>query len=130
MLQTLFVTLSGWYIYLSAKEILKNKLEAISILIIYFSFIGLHNALITEFHEITLLPLPLSIFFYGMVKKNKWHYFLGLFGVLLTKETTFIIPLWFGFLIAIKNKDQWRKIGFYTMAISIVYVSFVIKILI
>jgi uncharacterized membrane protein len=115
--QTLFVTLSGIFVYLVAKELLRNKvvevnkIEAFSILIIYFAYIGLHNALITEFHEITLLPLPLMMFFYGMVKKHKWWYGLGLLGVLLTKESTFIIPAWFGLLIAWRNKGEWRKIG-------------------
>lgn len=119
--QSLFIALSGIFVYLTAKEVLKNKLESFSILAIYFSFLGLHNALITEFHEIVLLPLPLMIFLYGMVKKQKWPYLLGLIGVLLTKETTFIIPAWFGLLIAVKNTGLWRKVGIMTAVGSIAY---------
>lgn len=121
LFQTLFVTLSGIFVYLIAKEILKNKFEAFCILVIYFSFIGLHNALITEFHEIVLLPLPLTIFLYGMVKKHFRWYVLGLAGILLTKETVFFIPVWFGLLIAVKNKGLWRKIGLATVFGSILY---------
>lgn len=128
--QTLFVTLSGFFAYLIAKNILKNKLDSVAILIIYFSFIGLHNALITEFHEIVLLTLPLMIYFYGMTKKHMGWYLLGLLGVLLTKETTFFIPAWFGFIIAIKNKGHWRKIGLLTMIGSIAYGLAVIKLII
>ncbi len=124
--QTLFVTLSGIFVYATAKEVLKNKFESFCILLVYFSFIGLHNALITEFHEIVLLPLPLMMFFYGMVKKHKWWYFVGLFGILLTKETVFIIPAWFGLLVAIKNKGLWRKIGLGTLLGSILYSAVVI----
>lgn len=128
--QTLFVTLSGIFAYLVAKEILKNKFESICFLIIYLSFVGLHNALITEFHEITLLSLPLMIFFYGMIKKNKGWYLLGLLTILLTKETTFIIPMWFGLLVAIKNKGLWRKIGLATIVGSLLYGLFVVYYLI
>lgn len=119
--QAAFVALSGIFVYLTAKELLKNKTESFSILILYFSFIGLHNALITEFHEITLLPLPLMMFFYGMVKKQRWWYGIGLLGVLLTKESTFIIPAWFGLVMALKNTGRWRVVGAATTIFSFVY---------
>jgi uncharacterized membrane protein len=119
--QTFFATLSGIFVYLTAKEILKNKLEAFSMLIIYFSYIGLHNALITEFHAIALLPLPLMIFFYGMVKQYRWWFVIGLVGVLLTKESTFIITAWFGVVMFFKNKGEWRNVGIYATALSIGY---------
>lgn len=118
IMQVLFVTLSGIFMYLTAKEILKNKFEAFSFLVIYCSFIGLHNALITEFHEIVLLPLPLSIFFYGMVKKKLNWYSLGFLGILLTKETLFVIPAWFGLLLALKNwKIRSKRLDRFTQAI-------------
>ncbi len=120
-IQTLFVTLSGVFIYLTSKTILKNKLESFAILVIYLSFIGLHNALITEFHAITLLPLPLSMFFYSMVKKHKLLYIVGFLMTLITKETTFVIPFWFGILIALKNKKEWRSIGILTSVTSLIY---------
>jgi uncharacterized membrane protein len=125
--QTLFITLSGFFIYLTAQHILKNKHESLAILIIYLSFIGLHNALITEFHAITLLPLPLSIFFYAMVSKKKLLYTISFLAILLTKETTFIIPAFFGLYIALKNKDEWKKIGIKTTIFSTLYGIIIIK---
>ncbi len=119
--QTLFVTLSGVFIYLTAQHLLKSKYESLAILIIYLSFIGLHNALITEFHAITLLPLPLSIFFYSMVTKKKWLYAASLFMVLITKETTFIIPAFFGLYLVVKNKGIWQKIGLATTLFATIY---------
>lgn len=126
IVQTLFVTLSGVVMYLVTKHLTKNKLESFFLLVIYLSFIGLHNALITEFHELTLLPLPLSIFFLGMVKKNWKLYLIGLITVLMAKETTFIIPAWFGLWIAIKNKGLWRNIGLATVFGSIAYGTLVL----
>ncbi|MCB9812861.1 MAG: DUF2079 domain-containing protein [Pseudomonadales bacterium] len=125
--QTFFVALSGLFIYLISKHYQKTKFESFAMLMLYFSFIGLHNALITEFHAITLLPLPLSLFFYGMIKKKKFWYFLGLFSVLLTKELTFIIPAWFSLLILFKNKGEWRKIGIFSLIFSVAYGYFVIN---
>lgn len=137
--QSLFVTLSGFFGYLTAKEILlqnskNNKVkinfvivQSFCLLLIYLFFYGLHTALITEFHEITLLPLPLMMFFYGMTKKNKLWYFVGLLGVLVTKESTFIIPAWFGVLVFIQNKNVWRKIGAITTVFSILYGVLLIK---
>jgi uncharacterized membrane protein len=127
VVQVLFVAFSGIVLYFVSKHLTKNNLVSLCFLIIYYSFIGLHNALITEFHEIALLTLPLSIFFYGMVKKSKLWFFVGLLGVLFAKETTFIIPLWFGLLLAIRNKGQWRKIGIITSVLSALYVFVVIK---
>jgi uncharacterized membrane protein len=130
VVQTLFVTLSGLFVYLTAKELFKNDLEAFPTLIIYLSFIGLHNALISQFHELALLPLPLAIFFYGMVKKNLHWYMLGLTGVLLTKETLFIIPAWFGVLMALTYRGRWRKIGATTVLACVGYGFVVIRFII
>lgn len=129
VLQTLFVTLSGFFVYLTAKEVLKSKFESFCILSIYLSFIGLHNALITEFHEVVLLPLPLTIFFYGIVKKHVWIYLLGFIGVLFSKESTFIIPAWFGVVIAFQNRGHWQKIGIATTFFSIIYGFSVVRII-
>jgi len=126
--QALFVTLSGLFVYMISKHYQKNVFEAVSILTIYLSFIGLHNALISEFHAITLLPLPLSIFFYGMVTKKTSWYFLGLIGVLITKESTFVIPAWFSLIVIMKNKGLWRKIGVFTLILSITYGLFLLKV--
>ncbi|MBP7842509.1 DUF2079 domain-containing protein [Candidatus Woesebacteria bacterium] len=129
VMQTLFITLSGLFVYLTAKEVLKKKFEAFCILGIYFSFIGLHNALITEFHELALLPLPLMLFFYGLVKKHKGWYFLGLIGVLFSKESAFIIPAWFGLVVAFQNKGFWRKAGIATTLFSVAYGFSVVRII-
>lgn len=125
--QTLFVSLSGIFVYKISKTLQKSKFESFSMLFIYLSFVGLHNALITEFHAITLLPLPLSMFFYGMVKKKKFWYFLGLIFTLLTKESTFIIPAWFSLLLLIKSNKEWKKIGLLSLLTSVGYGILVLK---
>lgn len=106
---------------------LKNKLESFCILIIYFTFIGLHNALITEFHALTLLPLPLSIFLYSLTTKKPLLLILSWIAILLTKEITFIIPAYFGLYLTFKNKGYWRKLGLFITIISGIYGFSIIK---
>jgi uncharacterized membrane protein len=130
VVQALFVALSGLVMYAVGRELLKNRLAAFCFMVVYYSFVGLHNALITEFHELALLPLPLSIFFLGMVKKSWRWYGLGLIGILLTKETTFIIPAWFGLIVALSNRGNWRRIGLATTILSGLYGLVVIKLVI
>lgn len=125
--QSLFISLSGIFIYKISKHLQKNRFQAFAMLLLYFSFIGLHNALITEFHAVALLPLPLSMFLYGMVKRNKLWYFLGLIFVLVTKETTFIIPAWFSLLLIWKGNKQWKKIGLFTLVGSLAYGFIIFK---
>lgn len=127
VVQALFVTVSGYFVYLTAHKLLKSNLESLAILIIYLAFVGLHNALITEFHAITLLPLPLSIFLYALVSKKRWLFILSWLGVLLTKETTFIIPAYFGLYLAVKNKGLWRKLGLFVTLASSIYGVGIIK---
>lgn len=131
VVQTLFVASSGYFIYLTAKEILQHKLEAFSLLLIYFSFIGLQLALISEFHALTLLPLPLSIFFYGWAKQAKKPLLLGWILTLLVKETVFIIPAWFGLVMFFQGRRQkkavWTKLGLLIGLGSIFYGVVIMK---
>lgn len=150
--QTLVVSLSGFVIYQLANFKLKNKKIALAFLLIYLSFVGLHNALITEFHEITLLPLPLSLFFLALEKRQVKLFCLATFFVLITKESTFIIPLLIctyqffrekstlcasleaykatNYKTAISKSNKWQKIFALTAIVCLVYGLVVIKIVI
>ena len=101
IVQTLFVALSGYFIYLTAKQLTNHSWESVALLLIYLSFVGLHNALITEFHAITLLPLPLSIMLYALVSRKLRLYLFSWAAVLLTKETTFVITFFFGLYLVV-----------------------------
>ncbi|MDQ5951677.1 MAG: hypothetical protein QG639_958 [Patescibacteria group bacterium] len=130
VIQALTVGVSGIFIYLTAQAVLKNITWSMCLMLVYFSFIGLHFALISEFHEIALLPLPLSIFFYAMVTKKIKLYVLATCLVLLVKESTFIIPAFFTFLEIIKSNGTWRKINIVLLLLSILYGILAIKVVI
>jgi uncharacterized membrane protein len=128
--QTLSVALSGIVMFYVGKAVLKNTTAAFLFTLLYYSFFGLHFALITEFHEIALLPLPLSIFFLGMVRKSWLPLGVGFVGVLLAKETTFIIPAWFGLVMLWQYPRNRKFIGAVVSILSLVYGYLVLKVII
>lgn len=128
--QATLAGLSGIVMYLTAQKVTKNAFLSLCLFVIYFSFIGLHFALITEFHEIALLPLPLSLFFYAMVTKNIRLYVAATIMVLMVKESTFFITTFFCFLEIFKSKGEWRKLNIWLSVSSFIYGVLVFKVVI
>jgi uncharacterized membrane protein len=90
VVQASFAALSGLVLYATAKHVLKRDVPAIAVMLTYYSFVGLQNAIITEFHELTLMTLPLSVLIYASVKENKRLFLLSFFWALGFKESTFM----------------------------------------
>jgi uncharacterized membrane protein len=128
--QTLSVALSGIVMYFVGKTVLKNNTLAVLFTLLYYGFFGLHFALITEFHDIVLLPLPLSLFFLGMVRRAFVPLGIGCIGVLLAKETTFIIPAWFGLVMLWQFPRKHKYIGAGISLLSLIYGYIVLKLVI
>lgn len=118
--QAVVVGLSGYLLYDLAKHVLQDKLLSLSVLISYFLFTGLQNAVITEFHELTIMTLPLMSTIWAFVKNKKKLYFLFLVLTLGFKETTFALGIGIGIATFFLRKD-WRKISIATVLLSIVW---------
>jgi len=129
IIQAIAVALSGLFLYEIGKIVLKNKLLSISILVSYFLFVGLQNAVITEFHELTLMTLPFMITFWAILRKKVLLYFIFLILTLGFKEITFSLGVGFGVALILINKE-WRKIGIITIIISILWGIISLKFLI
>jgi uncharacterized membrane protein len=128
--QSVFTAISGIFMFLTARKVTKSDFLSQCLLLIYFSFIGLHFAVITEFHDIALLPLPLAVYFYAVVTKKPKLLIASTILVLLVKESTFIIPAFYSLLEGIKSKGNWRKINVALLIFSLLYGISVIKIVI
>jgi uncharacterized membrane protein len=87
----------------------------------YVWFVGLHNALITEFHEVGLLPLPVSLLLYGMIAKRAGWLWIGVLLTLMVKETTFVIPGWFGLWMVWHYRGRWRRLGWMVSVAAAIY---------
>lgn len=127
--QALIVGLSGMVLYFLANQILKNKFASFSILVSYFLFVGLQNAVISDFHEITVATLPLALTFWSIFnKKLKWFIIFGLI-TLGFKESLFVLGFFLGIIIAIFNKN-WLRVGILASLFSLMYGLLTIKLII
>lgn len=129
LVQALVVALSGFFLYDMGKHVLKNRLLALSVLLCYFLFVGLQNAVITEFHELTVMTLPLMLTLWAMVKSRKILYFVSLIIMLGCKEITFTLGITIGIALFFLKKE-WRKESMWTIAISILWGIIAFKIII
>lgn len=127
--QALMVGLSGIVIYLISIQILKNKFASLSLLISFYLFIGLQNAVISDFHDVTVATFPLALTLYSIIKKKlKWFILFGLI-TLGFKETLFLLGFAIGVFIILFNR-RWTKIGLATSIFSLIYGLIAIKFLI
>lgn len=115
--QAIAVGLSGLILYKIGIAVLDHKFLSLSVLVSYLLFIGLQNAVISDFHEVTLMVFPLMITFFAIATKRVFLYFLFLVIVLGFKELTFALGIGIG-LTAILLRREWLKIGFFTIVIS------------
>lgn len=129
IVQALAVALSGFFLYELAKHVLKDKVLAFSALLCYFFFVGLQNAVITEFHELTVMTLPLMISFWAIVKNKKIAYFVSFIVTLGFKEITFALGIGVGIALFLLKK-QWRKEAFWTIIISCLWGFVALKVII
>jgi uncharacterized membrane protein len=118
--QAVAVGASGFVLYLIAKEITKHAYWPLAIMVCYFSFVGLQNAVITEFHELTVMTLAFALTWWAAIHRKVWLYFLFLIITLGFKEALFPLGLSTGIGLFILQKD-WRKIAVATIVLSIVW---------
>jgi len=126
--QAVIVGFSGLILYGIAKHVLKHTFLSLSILISYFLFTGLQNAVITEFHELTIMTLPLMATIWAFVKNKKKLFFLFLILTLGCKEITFSLGIGIGIAMLFLRKD-WKIIGVATILISIAWGLMAFKII-
>jgi uncharacterized membrane protein len=124
--QAIAVGLSGLVLYAIGNLVLKDKFMSIAIMSCYYLFVGLQNAVITEFHEITVMTLFLMLTFWVFVRKKRLLYFIFLILMLGFKETTFLIGICLGIAEFIIDK-KWRKNAIATVIISIFWGIFTLK---
>lgn len=127
--QSVVVGLSGFVLYQIGKEVIKNKFLSFSVLVSYFLFVGLQNAIITDFHEVTVSTLPLMLAFWALIKKKTVWYFIFLIITLGFKESTFALGIAMGIFIFLLWRNKY-KIALATVLISVVWGFVVIQFII
>jgi len=127
IVQAIFVGLSGFFLYDIGITVLKKRLPSFAVLASYFLFLGVENAVITEFHEITLSVLFLMMVFWSMVKGKQIWYVLSFVLLLTFKESLFTLAIGLSVATYIL-KPSLRKPAIIMGSIAILYGLFMIKI--
>jgi len=127
--QAFFVAISGFILYLVGIKLLKDKLSSLFVMLSYFLFTGLQNAVITEFHELAIMTPFLSLLYYSYTTKRKKLFILSLLFLLGFKESLFALGIGVGFFVFFSRKE-WRKIALFTILYSIFWAFLTIKVII
>lgn len=127
--QDIVVGLSGLILYLIGKKLLKNGFLSFSILIAYFLFQGLQNAVMFDFHEVTVMTLFLMLTYWSIFNNKKMSYFFFLMITLGFKESLFALGIGISIFIFFYKKE-WRKIALISFFISLLWGLIAIKIII
>ncbi len=119
IIQALAVGLGALPIYWLTREKIKIKWAGLVFLVSFLFYPIIHNALLYDFHEVTL-AVPLVTFFLWFWYKNKtgWLLFF-LFLLLIAQEHTSLIIFMFGLYLAFFQK-RW-KFGLGLALISLAY---------
>lgn len=128
-IQAVSVGLSGFVLYSIGCTVLKNKLQALSILVCYFLFVGLQNAILFDFHEVTVMSLPLMLTFWAIVNKKLPLYIIFFLITLGFKESTFFLGVGIAIVVFFLRKE-WRKIAVASAVLSLMWGLFSIKVVI
>ncbi len=127
--QAVFTGLAGLIIYAIGVHALRDKLMALAILICYFFFVGIQSAVITDFHDLTVMTLPLALTFWAIVKghlKTFWLFFLITIGF---KEVTVLLGISIA-LFLIMYRPSWKIHGVIAIVFSLTWGALTFKVLI
>lgn len=124
--QAVTVGLSAWIAYLTAKKVVKDKLVVFALITSYLGFVGLQNALYTDFHDTTVATLFVMIVFWSIVSKKWGLYWIFLLTSLGFKETMPGLGIGIGLFLILKCQREIKK-GFLTILISLMWYFVVIK---
>jgi len=117
--QAAIVVFAAYPLYLTAKKITQNIFFSLTVIFSYLFFIGTQWSILNEFHEATVVPLFLSLIFYALsYQKNHW-FWVGLVGLLATKEEMALLSAAIGLMLTVYFKN--KKIGLTIAIFSLIW---------
>lgn len=125
VIQVLAVVGASIIAYKMARENLKSKIASFGLVMAFLGYVGMQNALITDFHEATIAVLVLMMIFWFVSKKQWKYYFACLIILLGLKESFAGLGVGLGLMFLIR-KVNW-KVSLGTIVISMLWGYIVIK---
>ena len=115
--QSVISGLAAFVAFRLADKYLKNKIAVLGLTVAFLGYVGLQNALITDFHEATVAVLPLMLIFWSIFNQKYKLFFIFLIILLGLKETLAGLGICLGIFLIIKDRSL-IKIGIITIFIS------------
>lgn len=129
VIQAVAVAGSGFVLFLIGKDVLKNAYFALALLVIYFLFVGLQNAVITDFHEVTVATVFFMLVFWAITQEKKKLFILFFVLLLGFKESLFLLGMGIAVVIFF-TLPKWRKLAVATFFLSLLWGIIAIKLII
>jgi uncharacterized membrane protein len=98
VVQAFLVVAAAFPLYLVSLRETKNYFFSVAVIIAYLLFTGTQWTILNEFHQMAFAPLFLSIVFYSLIRKKYIGYWLGIVGLLITKEELGLLVSAIGFV--------------------------------
>lgn len=117
---------SGFVLYQIGKIVTKSGWYSLLVLSCFFLYVGVQNAVITDFHEVSLTVIFFLLTFYAFLTKRKIWFWFFFFLFLGTKESNFILGGVLGLTLFFLDKKSYKK-SFVAMLAALVYGLFVTK---
>ncbi len=124
--QSVIMTATVFPIWLLARKLLPKAL-AIVIAFLYLNYVGVQSIIVSDFHEMSLLPFFMAFLFY-FLEKEKWRsFFITLIICLSVREHVGFLLATMGIYIYLAKKRM--KFALATILISILWSVIVIKVI-
>ncbi|PIT92667.1 MAG: hypothetical protein COU08_01580 [Candidatus Harrisonbacteria bacterium CG10_big_fil_rev_8_21_14_0_10_42_17] len=117
IIQTIALGVAAWPLYFFARDVLKNRLYAFSVVLAYFLYPALHGVNTYDFHIIPFaIPLFFSAFYFYAKKQWRWLFFFLLLAMTV-REDIVLLVLFFGIFMVFRSgplfsRSTWRTVSF------------------
>lgn len=129
--QAATVGLSAWVAYLIGRKLIKDKLIVFALVFAYLMFVGLQNALYTDFHDTTVATLFVILTFWAIFNKKWKLYWIFLLITLGFKESMAGFGIGISAFLALAPKEfRERRVATFTFIFSVVYYLAITRIVI
>jgi len=127
--QAVIVGIGALILFRLALKKLRSPLASLAVLCSYIFYIGLQNAVITDFHPLVVATPVLILMYRAIINKNLKQFIIFFLLMLLFKESLFVHGIGVAIFIYFYNK-KWRKIAIGTAIFSLLYAFISIKVII
>lgn len=127
--QDVLVGLSGVVLYYIGVRLLKDRFLALCVVMAYFLFTGLQNAVLFDFHELTMSTVFIMLTYWAFFADKKKLFFLFFLITIGFKESLFLFGMGLSIFMFF-TKKTWRKQAIMTGIFSAMYGVFTVGFLI